>query len=179
MALAALPSLNSLLEAAAQQYTDSMGNIFNSEGWHVGSVPGSQADVGTNGFRVTPSLSPAPSSPAPLTASQTTSGAAKAASSSSSSPSSPSSPSLLDSAKKMFSWATWAGDIVSRQDNPDAGFTGISLEDLIFIVVGLILLAAAVGSFVFTFKETKSVGQTIIKTARGAADAKLAAALTV
>ena len=178
MALAALPTLDSLMQAAAQQYTDTLGNIFNSDGWHIGVVPGSVADVGTSGKRTTPSLSPAPSSPAPITASQTASAAAQASTAAPSSTSSPAtSPGLLDSAKKLFSWATWAGDVVSRQDNPESGFTGISLEDLIFIAVGLILLAAAVGSFVFTFNETKSVSKTIVKTARGAADAKLAAAL--
>jgi hypothetical protein len=77
----------------------------------------------------------------------------------------------------LGSLASWASGLVNRKDNPDEGFSGISLEDLVFIAVGLILLAAAVGSFVFTFNQTKSVGKTIIKTARGAADAKLAATL--
>jgi hypothetical protein len=176
MALAALPSLDSLLQAAAQQYTDTLGNIFNSDGYHVGVVPGSIADVGKTGTRTTPAISPAPSSPAPITASQTASAAAQAATPTSSAAKSPG---LLDQAKNLLSWGSWAGAVVNRQDNPDEGFTGVSLEDLVFIAVGLILLAAAVGSFVFTFNETKSVSKTIVKTARGAADAKLAAALAV
>lgn len=176
MALAALPTLDSLVQAAAQQYTDTLGNIFNSDGWHIGVVPGSVADVGTSGTRTTPAISPAPSSPAPITASQTASAAAQAAAPTSSAAKSPG---LLDQAKNLLSWGSWAGAVVNRQDNPDEGFTGVSLEDLVFIAVGLILLAAAVGSFVFTFNETKSISKTIVKTARGAADAKLAAALAV
>ena len=177
MALAALPSLDSLLQAAAQQYTDTLGNIFNSDGYHIGVVPGSVADKGTSGTRTTPAISPAPSSTAPITASQTVSAAAQAPAATSSPSSSQTSPGILQQAKNMLSWGSWAGAIVNRQDNPDEGFTGVSLEDLIFIAVGLILLAAAVGSFVFTFNETKSISKTIVKTARGAADAKLAAAL--
>lgn len=177
MALAALPSLDSLLQAAAQQYTDTLGNIFNSDGYHIGVVPGSVADRGSSGTRTTPAISPAPSSTAPITRSQTASAAAQAPAATSSPSSSQTKPDILQQAKNMLSWGSWAGAIVNRKDNPDEGFTGVSLEDLIFIAVGLILLAAAVGSFVFTFNETKSISKTIVKTARGAADAKLAAAL--
>jgi hypothetical protein len=173
MALAALPTLDHLLQTAAQQYTDTLGNIFNSDGYHVGVIPGSVADVGTSGKRTSPTLSPAPSSPAPVTASQTASAAAKEASSSSSG-GSPTSPGVMSS---LGSLSSWAAALVSRKDNTESGFAGVSLEDIIFIAVGLILLAAAVGSFVFTFNETKSISKTIVKTARGAADAKLAAAL--
>jgi hypothetical protein len=176
MALAALPSLDSLVQAAAQQYTDTLGNIFNSDGYHIGVIPGSVADKGVSGQRTSPAISPAPSSPAPITASQTASAAAQAPAPTSSAAKSPG---LLDQAKNLLSWGSWAGAVVNRQDNPDEGFSGVSLEDLVFIAVGLILLAAAVGSFVFTFNETKSVSKTIVKTARGAADAKLAAALAV
>lgn len=176
MALAALPSLDSLVQAAAQQYTDTLGNIFNSDGYHVGVIPGSVADKGVSGQRTSPAISPAPSSPAPITASQTASAAAQESTPTSSAAKSPG---ILDQAKNLLSWGSWAGAVVNRQDNPDEGFTGVSLEDLVFIAVGLILLAAAVGSFVFTFNETKSVSKTIVKTARGAADAKLAAALAV
>jgi hypothetical protein len=176
MALAALPSLDSLVQAAAQQYTDTLGNIFNSDGYHIGVIPGSVADKGVSGQRTSPAISPAPSSPAPITASQTASAAAQASAPTSSAAKSTG---ILDQAKNLLSWGSWAGAVVNRQDNPDEGFTGVSLEDLVFIAVGLILLAAAVGSFVFTFNETKSVSKTIVKTARGAADAKLAAALAV
>lgn len=176
MALAALPSLDSLVQAAAQQYTDTLGNIFNSDGYHIGVIPGSVADKGVSGQRTSPAISPAPSSPAPITASQTASAAAQASAPTSSAAKSTG---ILDQAKNLLSWGSWAGAVVNRQDNPNEGFTGVSLEDLVFIAVGLILLAAAVGSFVFTFNETKSVSKTIVKTARGAADAKLAAALAV
>ena len=179
MALAALPTLDSLVQAAAQQYTDTLGNIFNSDGYHIGVIPGSVADKGVSGQRTSPAISPAPSSPAPITASQTASAAAQAAAPTSSASSSQTSPGVWEQAKNLLSWGSWAGAVVNRQDNPDEGFTGVSLEDLVFIAVGLILLAAAVGSFVFTFNETKSVSKTIVKTARGAADAKLAAALAV
>lgn len=58
--------------------------------------------------------------------------------------------------------AEWASALVSSPTEA----TGLSLEDILFIVVGLVLLAAAF----FTFHETQSVIKQATRTARGAAD---------
>jgi LPXTG-motif cell wall-anchored protein len=57
----------------------------------------------------------------------------------------------------------WAAGIVTRSTAPT---TGISLEDIVLIVLGILLVAGAL----FSFKQTKNVVQTITKNARGAAD---------
>jgi hypothetical protein len=51
------------------------------------------------------------------------------------------------------------------------------LEDAIFIVLGLLLVAGAIFSFVFTFKQTQQVVKAATGKARGALDAKVAEAL--
>jgi hypothetical protein len=58
--------------------------------------------------------------------------------------------------------AKWAAALVSSPTET----TGLSLEDILFIVVGLVLIAAAF----FTFHETQSVIKQATRTARGAAD---------
>ena len=58
--------------------------------------------------------------------------------------------------------AKWAAALVSSPTET----TGLTLEDILFIVVGLVLIAAAF----FTFHETQSVIQKATKTVRGAAD---------
>lgn len=78
------------------------------------------------------------------------------------SPSQPaSSSSLYGSLGKL---AQWASALVSSA-NP-AEPLGLSLEDLLFVVVGLVLLAAAF----FTFHETQQVLKKATRAARGAAD---------
>jgi LPXTG-motif cell wall-anchored protein len=57
----------------------------------------------------------------------------------------------------------WAAGLVSRSSEPN---TGLSLEDIVFIVLGLLMLAGAL----FTFKETKTTVQNITRSARGAVD---------
>lgn len=68
----------------------------------------------------------------------------------------------------------WAADLVNR-DKPPHG--GVSLEDIVLILLGLILLASAVVGLIFTFDATKQTAKTITKTARGVVDAKAAEAL--
>jgi hypothetical protein len=69
----------------------------------------------------------------------------------------------------------WAADLVTRQPDPQSsGGAGLSLEDLVFITLGVLLIAAAAFSFVFTLKETQNVVKGATKAARGAVDAKLA-----
>jgi hypothetical protein len=60
--------------------------------------------------------------------------------------------------------AQWASALVSSA-NP-AEPLGLSLEDLLFVVVGLVLIAAAF----FTFHETQQVLKKATRAARGAAD---------
>ena len=58
----------------------------------------------------------------------------------------------------------WAAGLVNKATVPS---TGLSLEDIIFILVGLILVAAAV----FSFKGAQTVVQTVSRTASKAAEA--------
>lgn len=81
----------------------------------------------------------------------------------------PSSPPPTASTDYLKTLEKWAAGLVSDQTTGG----GLSLEDLILIVLGLMLIGAAV----FTFRDTQNVVKTITKTARGAADTKLAAAL--
>ena len=65
--------------------------------------------------------------------------------------------------------AKWAAALVSSPTEK----TGLSLEDILFVVIGLVLIAAAF----FTFHETQSVIQKATKTVRGAADKAVLAAV--
>jgi len=57
----------------------------------------------------------------------------------------------------------WASNLVTRTTTPN---TGITLEDIVFVIVGLILIGAAV----FSFKGTQTVIDTVTKTASKAAE---------
>ena len=74
-------------------------------------------------------------------------------------PAAASSPGLYGS---LGTLAKWAAALVSSPTEA----TGLSLEDILFVVIGLVLIAAAF----FTFHETQSVIQKATKTVRGAAD---------
>jgi hypothetical protein len=63
----------------------------------------------------------------------------------------------------------WASGLVQR--TPLGHW--ITLEDLVFIVLGLLLLAAAF----FSFRQTQTVIKSSVKNVRGAIDTKAAAAL--
>jgi hypothetical protein len=62
----------------------------------------------------------------------------------------------------LSKFSQWAGDIVSRDDQTG---DGVSLEDLIFIVLGVLLIAAAVFSFVFTGDQVKGIAKDVVKSA--------------
>jgi hypothetical protein len=120
--------------------TDQNGNIFNANGDHVGVVPGSIADIGSKGAAVTPTStsSSAASSPAAgsdLTAitAATPTGAGGAGSGIWAK--------LLDFARKA---------------------TGIdAVENIVFIVLGIIIVAAGV----FSFKPLRDTVVTVAKAA--------------
>lgn len=141
MALAALPSLPSLssfTQGAAQTTTDTLGNIFDAAGQHIGVVPGSIADVGTVG---NPN--------------------AKTSQSSSGVPKTNASPTRASDYLKALE--EWAANLVSRSDEPDT--SGVTLEDIVFILLGVLLIAAAL----FSFRTTQTFVKEFSKSAAKAA----------
>jgi hypothetical protein len=78
----------------------------------------------------------------------------------SSSPAAPATPaassSTLGAAAKL---TQWAAGLVSRSTAPG---TGISLEDIVFIVLGLMMMGAAL----FTFEQTKTVVKNVTDTVK-------------
>ena len=117
------------------QSTDSLGNIFNQAGQHVGVVPGSAADIGSGGTISTP-----------------TTGVAATA------------PSARESALGLGAGGT--AQVITNPGglaNSVTTWLGSHVEDAVFVVIGLILLAAAVFSF-------KGVQTTVISTAKKAAE---------
>lgn len=78
-----------------------------------------------------------------------------------------SSPGLIKSAvnsiASLASLEQWASNLVTRNTSPN---TGITLEDIVFVIVGLILIGAGV----FSFKGTQTVINTVTKTAAKAAE---------
>lgn len=129
---------------------DSLGNIFDAAGNHVGVVPGSQADLGTSGLPALPSL------PALPTMAQIGAAASSAT-------------------NAIGNAAQAAGNAVNNLGTaaitPLSKWFGISLEDVVFIALGLILIAAAV----FSFKETAPYARAAAKTATEAIGGAVAA----
>lgn len=87
---------------------------------------------------------------------------------------------VMGGLEALGAFFTWAADVVNRDQAPAGG--GVSLEDLILIVLGLVLLAAAVVGLVFTSapakavrKEIGSLAGTAKSTARGAAHSAVSA----
>jgi hypothetical protein len=107
------------LSSAAQpgNTQDSLGNIFNSAGQHIGVVPGSVADLGSKG--VTPAQ---PSS----SASAIWSG-------------------LNSAGSSVWSGLNAAGSAIWGTSK--APYSESVVENVVFIVIGLVLIAAAVFSF--------------------------------
>lgn len=152
-ALSSLPSLESLFQSQAATTTDALGNIFDAAGNHIGVKPGSIADVGTVG---TPNA----------TTSQSGSGV----------PVTQQSPTRATGASNYLSTLeSWAASLVERSTEPAKG---VSLEDIVLMVLGVLLIAAALMAMVFSFKETQSLVRSTVKTARGAADKAVVAAIT-
>jgi hypothetical protein len=127
MALASLFDLS--------QSTDSLGNIFDANGAHIGVVTGSQADVGSSGVPSAATVTPAAAAP---TARESALGLGAGAT-----------PSV----------ATSPGGL----SNSVTQWIGSHVEDAVFVVIGLILIAAAVFSF-------KGVQDAAVSTAKTAAE---------
>lgn len=145
-AFAAAFLANPFEDEALGQTTDAMGNIFNANGQHIGVKPGSQADVGGTGYAVTPTGSTAPTASAAagtgsdLTAIPSNPGAAAAAGVGSSTSS--------GIWSKLLSFARKA--------------TGIdAVENIVFVLLGLLLIAAGIFSF-------KPVRDTVVSVGRAA-----------
>jgi hypothetical protein len=117
---------------------DSVGNIWSEAGQYLGNV----ATIFDN--TQTPSPVPAPTVPSTSTTAKTS------GSSTSTSP---------GSGSALATLAKWAAGIVT-------GSKGLDLEDMVFIVLGLMLVGAAV----FSFKETQTVVQNVTKGASKAAE---------
>ncbi len=132
---------NPFEDQALGQTTDSLGNIFNANGQHVGVVPGSVADIGSKGAVVPPtstSSSPASATTNDVLSTSTAAGVPYGG--------------QLPTAKGM-----WAKLLKVASDA-----TGISeVENMIFIAVGLILVAGGV----FSFRPARDV---IVGVAKGA-----------
>jgi hypothetical protein len=111
---------------------DSVGNIWNNAGQYIGKMT-SQG----------PQLSGTP----PLTVAGTA--ATSTTSSSSSTPGLASS--LVTGVKGLATLENWAAGLVTRTQTAGGG---LSLEDLVLIVLGLILLGGAVATFAFKGSET-------------------------
>jgi hypothetical protein len=102
--------------------------------------PGSIADVGTPGNRTASS-------------SQTSSGV----------PKTDASPTRASDYLRTLE--EWAANLVSHQDDESAGHVGITLEDIVFVILGLLLIAAAL----FSFKTTQTFAKEFSKSAMKAA----------
>ena len=156
----ALPTLPTLPTLQGAQTTDSLGNIFDQAGNHIGVVAGSVADIGSTGTVGKPSSN------------QTTS-----------TPRTPDWGALQDWSKTH----PYGGQGSADTSNPieqakkatnailhpvDTAESFIFTSRLIFLVIGLLL----VGAGLFQFRATQTVIDTGTKVAKGGA--KLAAAIT-
>jgi hypothetical protein len=148
--MVSIPPLSSAIFAdVAQQTHDALGNIFSPDGSWVGVVPGSQADVGSKGIPAIPSSAPAPAIPT----------------------TNPIAPNSFDQGiQDLYDKASQPLNLKL----PNAGqwlqkaLFGIDIEDTLFIIIGLLLLIAAL----FDFKP----GQQIVVGARKAVKAGASAA---
>ena len=126
---------NPFEDQALGQTRDSLGNIFNANGQQIGVVKDSVADIGSKGAVVTPTSTS--STPAAAAGSGSTggSGAAPASSGTGS--------------------AIWANvlDFARKATGID------TIENIVFILVGLILIAGAV----FSFKPARDVVMGVAK----------------
>ena len=123
---------------------DAAGNLWNEAGQYIGQVTATG-----------PQMS---GTPTPLTVAGT---AATPAASSSTSTGIVSG--LAQSIGSLAKLEQWASNLVTRNTAPN---TGITLEDIVFVVVGLILIGAAV----FSFKGTQTVIDTVSRTAAKASE---------
>lgn len=65
MGLPVLPTLPVLPVVQSAASGDALGNLYNANGYHIGVVPGSQADIGGAGQTVTPFGNPPGTTPTP------------------------------------------------------------------------------------------------------------------
>jgi hypothetical protein len=132
------------------QNTDTLGNIFDANGIHIGAVPGSAADIGSGGITFPNN----PSSIGTLPSLGTLPGVSTNPSSTSVNPRMDSLglnpqgvPNVIASPGGLSNkYTTWISDHV---------------EDVLFVIVGLLLVAAAL----FSLSGTKTVIQTATKAA--------------
>lgn len=107
--------------------------------------------------------------PSPLTAAPATS------QSTASTPKTDTSPTVASSGTNYLqTLEQWAANLVDRNTQPSKD---ISLEDIVLIVLGVLLVGAALVAMVFTFNETQRLVKSATKTARGAADAAIVGAV--
>lgn len=121
MSLAPIPSIfsDSIYSDIANQTHDAMGNIFDAAGTHVGVVPGSQADLGTTG-----AIPPIAAPPAAPTTNP------------------------IASIMQAPDLSTLGSKIKAKiSPNWQKLIFGIDLEDGLFIVIGLLLIAAGLYGF--------------------------------
>jgi hypothetical protein len=139
MSLAPISSIysDSIFSDVANQTTDALGNIFDAAGNHVGVVPGSRADLGTIGK--TPAIAATPVTP--------TTNAIGILQAPDLSSLGTAIKSKMDGAK-VSNWLQKA-------------FFGIDLEDGLFILVGLLLIAAGL----YGFSAVREVVNTAVATA--------------
>ena len=142
MAAFAASFLANPFEAEATQTIDQYGNIFNANGQHIGVKPGSQADVGSAGVPYSASTSAAPTAAAPTSPMPGMYPAAAAA------------PATSGSSTSSAIWSKLSG-LLRKITGVDA------VENITFIVVGLILIAAGVFSF-------KPVRDTVVEVGKAA-----------
>jgi hypothetical protein len=121
---------------------DAAGNLWNEAGQYIGKMTSSG-----------PQMS---GTPTPLTTAGT-------AASSSTGTSTGIIAGVAQSIGALAKLEQWASNLVTRSTTPN---TGITLEDIVFVVVGLILIGAAV----FSFKGTQTVINTAAKTAAKASE---------
>lgn len=152
-ALPALPDLAALSAQAAQSATAALQS----------DTPDMFDNLWVKLANITGHPTPAPTATAPITST--------APSSPSSTAAAPTSTPKAQGGGVLGSLESWALGLVTPTGDQGGG---LSLEDLVFIVLGVLLIAAAVFSFVFTFDQAKGVGKEFIK---GAVEGGKAAAL--
>jgi hypothetical protein len=135
------PTIPTTLSTGVQANMDSLGNLWNSAGQYIGNMTAISSGL-------SPMPTPAPSPSAATSAANTT------PSSATPSPSAASSP--------LATLEKWAAALVDRGTTKG----GITLEDMVLIVIGLMLVGAAV----FTFKDSQTVIKNVTKTASKAAE---------
>jgi hypothetical protein len=147
MAAFAASFLNNPFEdQALGQTTDSYGNIFNANGQQIGVKPGSQADLGTKGVPVTPTAPDSSPATSPMPGMV------------------PADPAAQTPADSTSIWSTIGNFFKGNAAHMLASATGaLFVEDVVFIIVGLILVAGAV----FSFKPARDVA---IKVGKGVAE---------